>query len=101
LLLSYRVFLGLTGAVRFTPPTPQTSYQKQFDRHRQQFVYILASDERDDVVVYDCKPQSLFDCDVPLPTDEWKPVVDRRTERILHYANAYRGMTNRFDDAKV
>lgn len=79
----------------------QTSYRKQFDCRRRQFVYVLASNERAGVIHYDSKPSSLFDSDVPLPADEWEPIVDPATGSVLHYSNSYRGLSSRFNNEQV
>lgn len=63
-----------------------------------QFVYFLVGSHS---IEFERKPWSLFDRDVPTPQDEWRPVLERGTGKLLHYVNERWGMHSRLNDTQV
>ncbi|KAE9036027.1 hypothetical protein PR002_g7281 [Phytophthora rubi] len=76
----------------------KSSYSKEFDRDRGQFVYVMRR-SGDRIVVGERKPFSLFDQDVPLPADEWLIVSDSAAaDSDLRFVNPRRGVYSRYND---
>ncbi|GMF16942.1 unnamed protein product [Phytophthora lilii] len=76
-----------------------SSYLKQYDRERGQFVYVFQRQSGDSFVLGEKKPLSLYDQDVPLPADKWELVSSSVTSHSgIQYFNPRRGIYSRYND---
>lgn len=75
----------------------QDTYGKQFDFVTGSFIYVNRfSRER----YTNAKPPSLFDCDVPLPANEWQQVREP-ISAAEQFFNPFRGVFSRLNEEKV
>lgn len=87
----------LTQTLLFSCHNAQDTYRKQFDFTTGGFIYVNRFSQE---LYSTSKPPSLFDCDVPLPANEWQQVLEP-TSAAEKFFNPFRGAFSKFNEEKV
>lgn len=92
---AYKVVL--TQTLLFSCHNVQGTYRKQFDFTTGGFIYVNRFSRES---YSTSKPPSLFDCDVPLPANEWQRVLEP-ISAAEKFFNPFRGVFSKFNEEKV